>query len=75
MNRRYLELLKKYCKNLEILELIDLAVLDEQDLREQYFRREGKYPADERKVHQKIKYDLIDTAEAIESIASMKKED
>lgn len=57
-NKKYDELLSKFCGNTELLELIKWCVLDWEEERELFFERYGKYP-EQRNLLMKLKFDLV----------------
>lgn len=55
---RYQELLKKYCNDTDLLELINLCIIDNRRERELFYLSKGKYP-DKRELIEKLRIDLL----------------
>lgn len=60
MNNRYKELLCKYASNKEVEELIELVVLDDFRVREDYYTKNKQYPQ-RQDLLSKLKVDLKTT--------------
>lgn len=67
INNRYKELLLKFAGNAELLELFDLALLDDIRIREMYYEKNKKYP-DQRDMLGKLRTDLYTVKKCIRNM-------
>lgn len=65
MKQQYRELLMKYCGNKEIQELIELVILDDKRIRENYYSQYKKYP-EQQDLLMKLKNDLYTVKKVLE---------
>lgn len=68
MRSAYIKLLKKYCVDGNLINLINRCIIDEEREREEHYLETGKYP-EERNMLNKLKFDLLTSKKVLEAKA------